>query len=272
MTEFVKMHGLGNDFVIFDEEDVGHLELSKDKIRQLCDRRRGIGCDQLIILQPAHDAHISRHVKFFNPDGSEASACGNGSRCIVGLLHAKTKKDVIELQTKSSHLQGRYEGDGFVEVNMGSPRTSWKDVPLSRAFDTLHLPIQGDPACVSMGNPHVTFFVKHYTQSLMGMALSDVSPFFPQGVNVGFAHILHRDEIRLKVHERGAGFTLACGTGACAAVVNAVRRGYVERECRVEMDGGTLYVRYCEKDNDVYLKGAVAFAFTGDVSLGDNIE
>lgn len=263
-TSFFKMHGLGNDFVIFDER-AGHLSLTPARIAALADRRRGIGCDQLVTLRPACAEGADVFVRFFNPDGSEAGACGNASRCVADLVFRQTGHRTPVLQTRAGILPARIEQDGLVTVDMGAPKLDWQAIPLAAEMDTLHLPLAGDPAAASMGNPHATFFVKDFSMFSHGSALEH-DPLFPDRANIGFARIDSPERMRLKVHERGAGVTEACGSGACAAVVNAVRRGLVARRCTVELDGGVLQIEWAENGH-VLMTGPAAMAFEGQVDL-----
>lgn len=265
LTSFHKMHGLGNDFVILDERPA-HLPLTPTRIAALAHRRRGIGCDQLVTLRPACAPGADVFVRFFNPDGSEAGACGNASRCVADLVWRQTGNAAPVLQTRAGLLPTHREADGLVTVDMGEPRTNWQDVPLATAVDTLHLPLPGDPAAVSMGNPHATFFVSDFAILAQGNALEH-DPIFPDRANIGFARMDTPEHMRLKVHERGAGVTEACGSGACAAVVNAVRRGLAARNCVVELDGGVLRIVWSAQTNHVLMTGSATTAFEGTVDL-----
>ncbi|MCP1242295.1 diaminopimelate epimerase [Acetobacter lambici] len=265
LTSFYKMHGLGNDFVILDAR-IGALPLTPDRIAALAHRRRGIGCDQLVTLHPPVAPGADVFVRFFNPDGSEAGACGNASRCVADLVWRQTGNATPVLQTSAGVLPTRREPDGQVTVDMGAPRIHWQEVPLAAAVDTLHLPLPGDPAAASMGNPHATFFVPDFAMLAQGAALEH-NPIFPDRANIGFARMDSPERMRLKVHERGAGVTEACGSGACAAVVNAVRRGLAARTCTVELDGGTLRITWSEQTNHVLMTGPATTAFEGTVDL-----
>ncbi|OUI92948.1 diaminopimelate epimerase [Acetobacter indonesiensis] len=264
LTSFYKMHGLGNDFVIFDER-TGHLPLTPVRIAVLAHRRRGIGCDQLVTLRPACAEGADVFVRFFNPDGSEAGACGNASRCVADLIWRQTGNRTPVLQTRAGCLPANIAPDGLVTVDMGEPQTQWQQIPLSDPLDTLSLPLVGSPAAVSMGNPHATFFVDDFSMLSQGSALEH-DPLFPDRANIGFALVENPTRMRLKVHERGAGVTEACGSGACAAVVNAVRRGLVERVCEVELDGGVLRIEWAA-NNHVLMTGSATMAFEGTVDL-----
>lgn len=253
MIAFTKMHGLGNDFIVIDGRE-NMPALDEATIRRLCDRRFGIGCDQLVLLSAPTLAGADVGVRFFNPDGSEAGACGNASRCVAWLVgNAPT------LQTPAGLLPTQQNGS-LITVNMGKPRFESGDIPLSHACDTLHLPLQDAAAC-SMGNPHATVFGDITRAETLGPAM-ETDPLFPERANIGFAEIISRSHMRLRVWERGAGLTLACGSGACAAVVNAVRRGLTERSCTVTMDGGDLHITWLE-NGDVLMAGPAMTVFYG---------
>jgi diaminopimelate epimerase len=266
---FIKMHGLGNDFVILDARP-GALPVSDARAAALADRRRGIGCDQLVIIAPAEGADAAMLIR--NPDGSHASVCGNATRCVVWLLARETGRSGISLQTGAGVLVATCLPNGQVCVDMGPPCLGWRDVPLAREQDTLHIAaMEGTPAAVSMGNPHLTFFV----EDVSGIDMQregprfEQDPLLPERANVGFAQITGEARLRLRVWERGAGLTLACGSGACAALVNASRRGLLAREADVELDGGTLHIVWRESDDHVLMTGPVATAFHGEVELSD---
>jgi diaminopimelate epimerase len=272
IAPFTKMHGCGNDFVVMDER-AHRLDLTPARVTLLADRHRGIGCDQFIVLEnpPApHAADVFMRIR--NPDGSEAGACGNATRCVVDLLARQTGARVFTIQTISGLLPARVRDDGRVEVDMGAARLDWRDIPLAAPADTLHLdmtaPGVADPAAVSMGNPHVTFFVDDLDSidiAGIGPALEHAA-MFPERANIGFAQILSHDRFRLRVWERAAGLTLACGSGACAAMVNAARRGLTGRRAHVIVDGGELDMAWRE-DGHVLMTGPVATAFHGEIEL-----
>jgi diaminopimelate epimerase len=268
MVDFVKMHGAGNDFVILDARP-SRLDLPPRRIRALSDRRTGIGCDQLIVLQEAGRSAASVAVRIFNPDGSAAGACGNATRCVADLLGRRQGCDRLVIETPAGLLAAELLGDGRVSVDMGPPGLSWRDIPLAAACDTLHLPWPCDAAAASMGNPHATLFVQSLDDidvPAIGAALEH-DPIFPDRANIGFAEIQAPDRIRLRVWERGAGLTLACGSGACAALVNAHRRGLAGRRASLVLDGGTLLIEWREADAHVVMTGPVATAFHGSVDL-----
>jgi diaminopimelate epimerase len=279
---FRKMHGLGNDFVVVDGRP-WPLGLSPARIAALADRHRGIGCDQFITLEPlAADApgeapkdapgEADVFMRIHNPDGSEAGACGNATRCVASLLMAETGRDHVTVRTVSGDLPCERLPDGTIRANMGHPRFGWEEVPLAEAMDTAHLPLAlgavSDPAACSMGNPHATFFVEELDRldwRALGPQL-ERHPLFPDRANIGFAQVLAPDHLRVAIWERGAGPTLACGSGACATLVNAHRRGLATRRARVELPGGALELEW-RLDGSVLMAGPVATAFTGQVEL-----
>jgi diaminopimelate epimerase len=256
---FHKMHGAGNDFIVVDER-AGPLGLTVQRIRALADRHTGIGCDQFIALHATGDAGIA--MRIYNPDGSESGACGNATRCVADLLFRQTGRPDQAIRTIAGLLPAAVLADGRVCVDMGPPALAWQDIPLARAADTLHLPLPGDPAAASMGNPHATFFDEKLDRAAERGAEVEHDPLFPDRCNVGFAQVLAPDRIRLRVWERGAGLTLACGSGACAALVNASRRGLTGRHASIEVDGGVLDIAWRE-DGHVTMTGPVATVFEG---------
>ncbi len=272
MARFVKMHGCGNDFVVLDERR-GKLGITPTRAAAIADRRTGIGCDQLIVIEPPpvhSDADAFMSIR--NPDGSEAGACGNATRCVARLLAHETGRLTQIVRTTSGDLHADVLSDGSVRVDMGPARLDWSDIPLARPMDTLHLDLAlgplADPAAASMGNPHATFFVADLTGVPVAKLGRDLEhdPLFPERANIGFAQVLAPDRIRLRVWERGAGLTLACGSGACAALVNAHRRGLAARRAILEMDGGELTIEW-RGDGHVLMTGPVATAFTGELDL-----
>ena len=261
-NRFHKMHGLGNDFVVFDAR-THDLTLTGDQVRALADRHRGIGCDQLIVMRPSQSADFAMQI--FNHDGSEVSACGNATRCVVALAG----RDVT-IETGAGLLYGKL-ADGSVTIDMGRPGLEWDAVPLAYAMDTLNMPVGwedlADPAAVSMGNPHVIFFVDDITAVDLARLgpLIEHDPLFPERVNVNIAHIAD-DGIHLRVWERGAGLTLACGTGACATAVAAIRRKLVTGPVAVHLPGGTLTIDW-QPGGTVTMAGPATHVFTGEIDL-----
>ena len=262
---FVKMHGCGNDFVIFDGR-AHALDLAPDRVAALADRRTGIGCDQLIVIAPGLDADA--FMRIHNPDGTQAGACGNATRCVADILMRESRRDAAVIRTQAGDLPAIRLGNGLIEVDMGPARLEWDDIPLARPMDTLRLDLPGEPAAASMGNPHATLFL----EDLDAVAVAvdgprlEHDPLFPQRANIGFAQVIDRDTLRLRVWERGAGLTRACGSGACAALVNAHRRGLTQRSASVVLDGGVLGITWRE-DGHVLMAGPVAAAFAGEVEL-----
>jgi diaminopimelate epimerase len=272
MARFVKMHGCGNDFVVFDAR-AHPLDLTPTRAAAIADRRTGIGCDQLIVIDTAPpDSDADAFMRIRNPDGSEAGACGNATRCVADLLARETGRTTQIIRTLNGDLRAELLPWGGVCVDMGIARLDWGDIPLARVMDTSHLDLAlgplADPAAASMGNPHATFFVTGFADlpiAEFGPRLEH-DPLFPERANIGFAQILAPDRIRLRVWERGAGLTLACGSGACAALVNAHRRGLAGRRATLVMDGGELQIEW-RTDRHVLMTGPVATAFTGDIDL-----
>jgi diaminopimelate epimerase len=268
---FVKMHGLGNDFAIFDGRKDG-FSLSPKQIRALGDRRTGIGFDQTVVIAAPKSAGTAAFLKIYNADGGEVGACGNATRCIAALLMDEAKKDKVAIETKAGKLSAWYSGDK-VTVDMGKALLEWQDIPLSRASDTLSLPVTKgslkQPVAVNMGNPHAVFFVDNAEAIALETFGPKVEhhPLFPERVNVEVAEVLSKKKIRMRVWERGAGITLACGTGACAAAVAGVRRGLTDRKVAVILDGGTLDIEWRESDGHVLMTGDVALAYRGEVEL-----
>jgi len=274
-VSFLKMHGLGNDFVVIDAR-TRPFSLSAAQAAAIADRRRGIGCDQIIVLEAGQAGGEDAFMRIRNADGSASAACGNATRCIGGFLMDETGKSRVVIGSEAGDLfadraPNDKNGGKDVTIDFGPARLGWRDVPLARELDTLHLPLAlgpvSDPAGCSMGNPHATFFVPDVAGidlATLGPEL-EFDPLFPERANIGFAQIVAPDRIRLRVWERGAGITQACGTGACAALVNAHRRGLAGRKARVELDGGTLTIERREADDHVLMTGAVAISFRGTI-------
>lgn len=255
---FMKMHGLGNDFVVFDARTSG-LEMTPGLARALADRHRGVGFDQLAVLSTgAADGHLT----FLNADGSQSAACGNATRCIARYLMDETGKAALTLTTDRGDLHARDAGNGLTSVNMGSPFLDWADIPLAEEMDTLHLPIDGQPTATGMGNPHCTFFVEDAESVPLDQfgPRMETHPLFPERTNVQVAQIVGPDRIRMRVWERGTGITLASGSSSCATAVAAARRGLTERIVAIDLDGGTLRVNWAE--DGVWMTGPTAHVFT----------
>jgi diaminopimelate epimerase len=264
---FIKMHGLGNDFVILDLRD-GTEAPARDKIAAIANRKTGIGCDQLILLLPRKHPEAALFMKIYNQDGSEAEACGNATRCVASLVMKESGKDMVVIETVAGNLPCWQEPDGRITADMGQPKFGWKDIPLSEERDTLNLKIgEGDvkdPVGVNVGNPHAVFFVKNVEKidvQKIGPGLES-HKLFPNKINVEFVEVKSPRELRMRVWERNAGETHACGSGACATLVAAVRRGLAERKADVVLDGGTLSINWRDDDH-ILMTGAAAHVFDG---------
>jgi len=264
---FVKMHGLGNDFVVLDARRLP-LALEPAGVAAIADRRTGVGCDQLIVIAPARDAASDCWMAIWNADGSEVSACGNATRCVAWLLMRESGRDKVVIETRAGLLDAESRGAFLVAVDMGQAGLDWRDIPLAEPMDTLHLGIGAgplsDPVGVSMGNPHAVFFVDDVDAvdlAALGPGL-ERHPLFPERANIEIAQVLTDGRIRMRVWERGTGITMACGTGACATLVAAARRGLGGRAAEVVVDGGALGIEWLPDDH-VLMTGPVAMAFTG---------
>jgi diaminopimelate epimerase len=268
---FLKMNGLGNDFVVVEARSAP-FSPAAEQVRAIADREGGVGCDQLIAIEPSTKADA--FMRIWNADGGEVAACGNAARCVGWLILEATGRASTRIETAAGVLDVTRSGDSQISVDMGKPGLDWQDIPLAEAMDTRGVelqvgpiddPILHTPGCVSMGNPHVVFFVPDADVA----PVSQVGPMiehhllFPERVNVGFAQVKAKDRIRLRVWERGAGLTMACGTGACAALVACHRRGFTGREATVELDGGDLRIEWRKDDDHVLMTGPVAVEFTG---------
>ncbi|MFZ3234828.1 MAG: diaminopimelate epimerase [Stellaceae bacterium] len=264
---FLKMHGLGNDFVVLDARRAA-IAVGAEGARALADRHTGIGCDQLIVLEPPRRPGAQVAMRIRNPDGSEAEACGNATRCVALLLHQETGEPRARIETAAGLLDAEIMPKGEVAVDMGPARARWQEIPLSRAADTDHLDLAlgplSAPVCTNVGNPHATFFVDDagaVDLAALGPILEH-DPLFPQRANIGVAKVRDQSHMRLRVWERGAGITRACGSAACAALVAAHRRGLAGRRAAVELDGGTLDIRWRD-DGHVIMTGPAALSFEG---------
>lgn len=270
---FQKMHGLGNDFVVLDARD-GAIGLSAAQRRWIADRRRGIGCDQLIVLEPPRDRLADVFMRIHNPDGGEAGACGNATRCVAAKIMAEKRTSHVIVQTVAGLLDAEAADDDRIAVDMGVVRLDWREIPLAEACDTLHLPLSlgplSDPVGVNVGNPHAVFFVADAERvdiAALGPVL-ERHKLFPERANIEMAQIVAPDRIRMRVWERGAGITQACGSGACATLVAAARRKLTGRRATVVLDGGELEIEWLP-DNHVRMTGGWAESFRGEIDLDD---
>ena len=273
---FTKMHGLGNDFVVIDARE-RPFPLDEARARAITDRRTGIGCDQLLILERPAGARGLADVfmRIRNNDGGEVSACGNGARCVADYVMRETGRDAIVIETAAGMLDASLASDGprgerRVTVDMGPAKLDWREIPLAAAQDTNHVALTlgplKDPVAVSMGNPHAVFFVDN-AESIDVAALGPVlerHSLFPERANIEVVQVLSPERLRMRVWERGVGITQACGTGACAALVAAARRGVTGRHATVVLDGGELEIEWLQ-DGHVLMTGPVAVSFTGEL-------
>ncbi len=263
---FRKLHGLGNDFVILDHRD-SPFPFNADQIKIICDRRFGVGCDQLIVLEEPKTNPADVFMRIYNAeDGLEVGACGSATRCLGALLAEEFQRNVCYVETVSGILETNKVATNYIQVDMGEPIFDWEQIPLAENVDVLNLPIKqgvlSNPVAVSMGNPHMVFFVS----DVMGLDIASLGkqltthPLFPEQTNVQFVEVLNRKTIRLRIYERGAGVTMSSGTGASASVVAGVKRDVIDNRVRVICDGGNLDITY---EKTVKMTGPVGFAFDG---------
>ncbi|MFZ5668346.1 MAG: diaminopimelate epimerase [Pseudomonadota bacterium] len=269
---FLKMNGLGNDFVVVEARKEP-FRPTPDEARAIADREGGVGCDQLIAIEPTRRADA--FMRIWNADGGEVDACGNATRCVAWLLMEASGRDEAVIETEAGLLSATRAGERRVSVDMGPPQLRWDQIPLAEDMDTrgvelqvgpIDAPVLHTPGAVNMGNPHVVFFLDREADDALvrgAGSLIEHHPLLPEGANVGFAWVKAPDRIRLRVWERGAGMTRACGTGACAALVAACRRGLAGRRAAVEMDGGELQIEWREADGHVIMTGPVTLEFAG---------
>ena len=270
---FTKMQGLGNDFIVFDAVRQ-RVELDPATIRRLADRRFGIGCDQILLVEPPRLPGTDFHYRIFNADGSEVEQCGNGARCFARFVrdHGLSDRDEIPVGTAAGPIRLYLETDGQVRVDMGVPRLTPSEIPfLADSESAVYaLEVAGETltiGAVSMGNPHAVLLVEEVETAPVARLgpLIEHHPRFPQRVNVGFMQILTPEQIRLRVHERGAGETLACGTGACAAVVSGHLRGLLDARVRVSLPGGDLIIEWRGPSHTLWMTGPAATVFQGEI-------
>jgi diaminopimelate epimerase len=272
---FVRMNGAGNDFVVVNALETPFAPTA-EQARAIADRQTGQGCDQLIAIEPSPTADAFMRV--WNADGGQVETCGNALRCVGWLLMESTGKDSVVIDTLGGRTTAWRAGQHRVRVDMGEPGLDWTEVPLAEEMDTrgielqvgpIDAPLLHTPGAVSMGNPHVVFFTDRQDDAFVrgSGSLVEHHPLFPQGVNVGFAHVLAPDRIRLRVWERGAGLTKACGTGACAALVAAARRGLTGRRAVIETDGGELDIDWDQPTGHVFMTGPIEIDGTGTLAV-----
>ena len=261
---FMKMHGLGNDFVVLDLR-ARDVVVTPELARAIGDRHRGVGFDQLATIEAGANG-ADAHLLFFNSDGSTSAACGNATRCIARHLMDETSADALTLTTERGTLFARDQGNGITSINMGQPQLDWRDVPLARAMDTLELPIEGAPTATGMGNPHCTFFVDDADAVDLEARGAEIEhhPLYPQRTNVQFASVIGENHLRMRVWERGVGVTLASGSSSCATAVAAARRGLTARAVTIDLDGGRIEVDW--RDDGVWMTGPTSHVFTGTLT------
>lgn len=275
LLKFTKMHGAGNDFVVLDGIRQ-HLALSTEQLRLLADRHFGVGCDQILLVEKAHDKSADFRYRIFNADGGEVEQCGNGARCFVRFVHDQklTSKPEIVVETHNGLIRPRLEQDGRVTVNMGAPVFDAARLPFSDGTGAVSelLEVAGNTlniSAISMGNPHAVQVVEDVATAAVETLgpLIEHHPRFPKRVNVGFMQVMDRQHIRLRVYERGSGETLSCGTGACAAVVAGIRRGLLDSPVTVATHGGTLSIAWSGEDTPVLMTGPAISVFSGEINL-----
>jgi diaminopimelate epimerase len=268
---FRKMNGLGNDFVVLDGRSMP-LTLGPDAIRRIGDRSRGIGCDQVIVMEPSQKADV--FMRIFNADGSEVGACGNATRCVALLAAGETGRNTVSVETASGLLSAEVKGSDRITIDMGKPRFKWDEIPLAEPFEDttgielqigpIDAPVLHTPSVVNVGNPHAIFWVDdvHGHELARFGPLLENHPIFPERANISLAQITSNSGMRVRTWERGAGLTRACGTAACAAVVAAVRKGLTGRRVTVELPGGVLFIEWAANDH-ILMCGPAELEFEG---------
>ncbi len=258
----MKMHGLGNDFVIVDAR-AQSVRITPALARGIGHRQFGVGFDQLAVIE---NGESDAHLVFYNADGSTSAACGNATRCIARFLLEETGKSDLTLTTERGTLYARDAGEGLTAINMGPPQLNWRDIPLAEEVDTLELPIEGAPTATGMGNPHCTFFVDDAEAIPLTEfgARYEYHPLYPERTNVQVAQVIGADHIRMRVWERGVGITLASGSSSCATAVAAARRGLTGRKVQIELDGGTIWIDW--REDGVWMTGPTCHVFSGTLT------
>ena len=268
--EFTKMHGLGNDFVIIDRRN-NKINVTKDLINLLSNRKIGAGCDQLITINEKTENDHDISIKIYNPGGDSAEACGNGTRCVAKLFFNESNKSEVKIKSDAGVLTAKKIDKKIISVNLGKLSINWKDIPLIRDIDTMNinldLPELSDGVAVNVGNPHIVFFKEKIDE----IDLSTIGPkvenhkLFPNKTNLEIVEIINRDKIKMRVWERGAGITLACGSGACAAVYAGNLKKLLNKEVEVQLEKGSLYINILE-DNAI-MKGPAEISFQGSIKI-----
>ena len=273
---FRKMNGLGNDFVVLDARQTP-IEITEAQARAIADRKTGIGCDQLIVMENSSHAHV--RMRIWNAEGGEVPSCGNASRCIADLIFDELKADTATIETKGGLLIATKAGEHLVTIDQGQPKFGWKDIPLSEDFpDTRHIelqigpidaPLLHSPSVVNVGNPHCIFWVKDLNVVDLSRAgpMLENHPLFPERANISLAQVVARDHVLLKVWERGAGLTMACGTAACATMAAGHRIKIIDAKCKITLPGGDLFMSVNNEDH-VIMTGPAAYDFEGTLPEG----
>ena len=269
---FRKMNGLGNDFVVIDARQKP-LAISEEQARAIADRKSGVGCDQLIVMEKSDQADVT--MRIWNAEGGEVESCGNASRCIADIIMTETGRDTATIMTKGGFLAARKAGALLVTIDQGKPKFAWDQIPLSEKFaDTRHIelsvgpldaPLMHSPSVVNVGNPHCIFWVKDLAVANLGKVgpMLEYHPLFPQRTNVEMAKVVARDHVMVNVWERGAGLTKACGTAACAVMAAGFRIKIIDAKCRVTLPGGDLFMAVNEANGHVLMTGPVAYEYDG---------
>lgn len=271
VNKFIKMHGLGNDFAIFDGRSE-KIQFSPARIQAMGDRRTGIGFDQMVVIDKPRSPDTDAYLNIYNNDGGEVGACGNATRCVAKLLIDKMKKKQVVLETKAGKLLAWAQG-AKIAVDMGIVYLEWQQIPLKHEQDTISVPVEEgvlkSAVAVNVGNPHAVFFLQN--KEVEDVPLEKLGPkvenhfLFPEKTNVEVAHVINRGKIRMRVWERGVGITRACGTGACAVAVAGARKDLTSRKVTVVLDGGELDIEWRESDNHVLMTGPVSEVFKGEL-------
>ncbi|MEI9898775.1 MAG: diaminopimelate epimerase [Hyphomicrobium sp.] len=271
---FRKMNGLGNDFVVLDARGRA-LSLDADDARRIGDRKSGIGCDQVIVMEPSQKADV--FMRIFNADGSEVSACGNATRCIALLASEESGRSDVSVETSAGLLKAKVDSADSITIDMGKPRFAWNDIPLAEPFEDttgfelqigpIDAPVLHTPSAVNVGNPHAIFWVDDVDAHDLGRLgpLLENHPIFPERANISLAQVTSPSSLKLRTWERGAGLTKACGTAACAAAVAAARKGLTGREVAVELPGGTLFIEWGPNDH-ILMRGPAELEFEGTLA------
>ena len=267
---FIKMNGLGNDFVIIDQR-FSNIEITKDLIHKLSDRKSGAGCDQLITIQPSDNKNVHAHIKIFNANGDKAEACGNGTRCVAKLLFEESQEKEIQIMSDAGVLNAKQIDLDNISVNLGRLSTAWEKIPLSKNINSLNIPINIDGfsngVAVNIGNPHCVFFgenINHVDLSIIGPTIEN-HEIFPNKINVEIVEVINKKKIKMRVWERGVGITLACGSGACAAVYAGQLKNLLDNNVEVELERGSLFINI--ENNEAIMTGPAEINFQGIIEI-----